>query len=290
MAKQGTSESQAESQTGDPWQSGRGDPWANTATAANQTHEDNAVPESPMSQSFHAPKEKEEDAKTEEEEAKTDEKGQTVTGDTGARSSQDSTGETKTDQEEKKDVKEKTEVTEKTMRTPDKTTNRALWPTPWQSSWWSSPLQNWYEGGRSAQRGWWSQSQPSQSRWYWQSDGQQSWTAPSWCSTGTWEPEKNKVTKVVMKDTGIVQVAATWWTGLVFYGAVLGVGALAFLAGIGCQSLLLAGGGTFVGAALGAAAGAHALTRPGRHNAVKDEALTDSLAGEGPADPLPLRW
>ena len=67
MAKQGASEGQTESQTGDPWSAGQ-DPWANAKSAVSKTHEDNAVPESPMSQSFHAPKDTEEDAKTEEEE------------------------------------------------------------------------------------------------------------------------------------------------------------------------------------------------------------------------------
>ena len=88
MAKQGASEGQTESQTGDPWSAGQ-DPWANAKSAVSKTHEDNAVPESPMPQSFHAPKDKEEDAKTEEEDADTNKKGQTVNDDTGARSSQD---------------------------------------------------------------------------------------------------------------------------------------------------------------------------------------------------------
>ena len=205
MAKEGESESRTKSQTGDPWSTG-GDPWSNAQTDENKTHADNPVPESPMSQSFHAPKEKEEDVKTEEEDAKTDEKGQTVNEDTGARSSQDgSATEAKTDQEDKKDVKDETEVIEKNIYTPDKKTNRDRWPTPWPGTWWSSPLQDWYEGGRSARRGWWSQSQPTQSKWYWQTNGQHSWAAPSWWSTGTWEPETEKVaTKVVRKDMGIV--------------------------------------------------------------------------------------
>ena len=88
MDKEGESESQTKSQAGDPWSTG-GDPWSSAKTDENKTHADVTVPESPMSRSFHAPKEKEEGVKTEEEDAKTDKKGQTVNEDTGARSSQD---------------------------------------------------------------------------------------------------------------------------------------------------------------------------------------------------------
>ena len=139
MAKEAESEGQTLPQTDDPWSAGD-DPWTNAKQNESETmpaREIEPVSDSPVSQSFSAPT-----GRAKEEEAKTDEKGQTVTGDTVARSFPDYTAETKTDQEEKKDVKEKPEVTEKTIHTPDNTTNRALWPTPWQSSWWSSPLQN----------------------------------------------------------------------------------------------------------------------------------------------------
>ncbi len=136
MAKEVESEGQTVPKTEDPWQSGQGDPWGN---AKPSTHEGLTVSDSPVS-----------------EDAKTEDKGQTVTGETGARSSQDSTEDAKTDQTKKKDVKEETEVTDQTIHTPvtPGPKPRTLWPTPWEGTWWSSPLQNWYEGGRSAQGGW----------------------------------------------------------------------------------------------------------------------------------------
>ncbi len=195
MAKEGESDGQTMSQTDDPWSAGD-DPWTGAKKDESKTalpRETEPVPESPMSQSFFAPedKSKEEGIKTEED-AKTDEKGQTVNDDTGARSSQDgSATEAKTDQEDKKDVKDETEVIEKNIYTPDKKTNR--WPAPWPGTWWSSPLQDWYEGGRSAQRGWWSQSQPTHSNWHWTTNGQYSWTAPSWWSTELGNQKKRKL-------------------------------------------------------------------------------------------------
>ena len=183
MAKEVESEGQTVPKADDPWQSAGGDPWGNAKPSA---HEGVTVSDSPVS-----------------EDAETEDKGQTVTGDTGARSSQDSTEDAKTDQDKKKDVKEETEVTDQTIHAPvtPGPQPRMLWRTPWESSWWSSPLQNWYDGGQSAQGGWW--SQPAQGRWHWASDSQRSWTTPSWWSSGTWEGEKEKVAKVVMKDTGV---------------------------------------------------------------------------------------
>ena len=239
MAKNGeTSESQAQSQTGDPWQEDQGDPWAN-AVALTQTHENNAVPESPVSQSFQAPQ-------TEEEDAKTENKGQTDNEDTGARSSkEDSATETKTDvkgesaaetkkedeknvsdsatdtktdvkdesatgskKEDEKNASDKKDVVERDIFTPDRRASR--WPTTYSGTWRSIPSQDWYNdgwtslGGWTAPGGWWSQNQSNYNNWYWTpSQPRPTWSASPWWSTGTAQPEKEKVV-IKMVDTGVV--------------------------------------------------------------------------------------
>ncbi len=226
MAKDGTSESQAQSQAGDPWSS-----W----TATTQTHENNAVPESPTSLSFQAPQTEEEDAK----------KSQTDNEDTGARSSKEvsATGtktdkkgqtdnkdgsSTETEKEDDKNVSDRKDVTDENIHkktlwpegprdrsqsplgceTPSPEKRASQWPTPHSGTWRSTTLQDWYNdgrtslGGRTAQGGWWGQNQSAYNRWHW-TLSQPSWSAWPWWSTAAVQPDKEKVV-IKMVDTGVV--------------------------------------------------------------------------------------
>ena len=91
--------------------------------------------------------------------------------------------------------------------------------------------------------------------------------------------------------TTVVQVRDNWWTVIVFWGTVFGVGFLAFLAGAGCQSLLVAGGGTLTGAAIGALGGAGVIYRARGKRALANHE-SDSAAGsvQGEESISPLRW